>query len=223
MESRVLIHYVPSDGQVWAEYLCQKLRAKPYEINCELIKFTPNSVAEAHSSILNVFFVTPDFLDVQDWSWTNSLDKNTCILVLTGTEQEDLELATQIHKSEHVLDFLIHQLTETEESVRDLLIIIITKYEYGDLHRSGSLSSPVHAVKESLRHTDSEPRQFKYSSSARRFPEQARSPEAGSPGLSYSPKHSKSFEKDDDGQNYDVLPKYQRQVNGVRDVLYKVR
>ncbi|XP_060564669.1 uncharacterized protein LOC132723885 isoform X2 [Ruditapes philippinarum] len=200
MDSSVSIFYV-SDGYNWSDYLFKKLHSKEYEITCEQIQFNKRSEHSLQSSVLNVFFVTPDFLENQDWKWANSVDTNKCILVLTGTEQEDLEESAKHYKFDHVNDFFIFQLKETEDSVRDLLIFIITKYEDNDPHQSGVMSeSPQSQHSPHLHHIGSEPRDFRY----------------------HERLSLKSNERlsEDDG-NYDKLPNLQRQVNGLRDVIYK--
>ncbi|XP_045214225.2 uncharacterized protein LOC123564593 isoform X2 [Mercenaria mercenaria] len=213
MESRVSIFYVQPDGEVWADYLYQKLIAKEYEINCEKIEFTGKSESSLHSSVFNVFFVTPDFLDTQNWKWSNSVDTSRCLLVLTGTEHDDLEESARYHECEHVNEFYIHELKETEESVRDLLIIIISKYEESDHHHE-SPSPPTHqSPREPLHYRGSEPKNFKYKDRL-----SAKSTGRAYTGMRNSPNVVRKTISE--GQ-YDRLPNYQRQVNGVRDVVCK--
>ena len=198
------IYYV-SDGYNWSDYLFKKLHSKEYGIKCAQIDFNKRSDLSLQSSVINVFFVTPDFLEHQDWKWAESVDTNRCILVLTGTEQEDLEDSATYYKFDHVNDFYIYQLMETEESVRDLLIFIISVFEENE--------SP-HG--EHLHHIGSEPRDFKY--------HERLSLKSSDRSSNSTRSSSSSFRKtaSEDDSNYDRLPNLQRQVNGLRDVIYKV-
>lgn len=124
----VSLYYVPSDGEAWALYIGQILRADEYTIDCQLCDFTAGANIDMKSSKVNVFFVTPDFLEHSDWQRLHAVDKSSCILVLTGIEQADLE-AVMSTRCKQIDDYYIYEMMESEKSVRDLLIFIISKYE----------------------------------------------------------------------------------------------
>lgn len=153
MESaNVSIHYMPSDGYAWATYIGQKL--EEYSINCELCDFTAETKSDVKNYKVNAFFVTPDFLECGDWTLLKAFIKNSCILVLTGTDQVELELVLE-KKCDNIQDYFIYEMKENDKSVRDLLIFIISKYEEDETpaspvpglgHRpiSSSVSLPIH-------------------------------------------------------------------------------
>lgn len=223
----VSVHYMPSDGKMWAGYLCEKLRGDEYDIKCDLNDLTedPTTAVKSSKAKVNVVFVTPDFLDVQLWNWSNNLDKNSSILVLTGTEHDDLAQSASFHKSDHVLDFYIYELKETETSVRDLLIFIISKYEdttdsLNDKNIHVSQSEPKDIG--SLGKNNTEQRFRKSANEASFKPDEdipyRKHKLDTSQGVKCTAHNVERAPADD----YDVLPTQSRQVNGLRDVIYKV-
>lgn len=132
MNTDVAICYVSSDGVDWASYIKDKLVCEPYGINCGLIDVASTSFTRdlylQHSKV-NVFFITPDFLEQSDIQSILNLDKDTTITVLTGVERDDLILAVKDVKYDILTDSIICDLQQNEESVRNLLITIIHVFE----------------------------------------------------------------------------------------------
>ncbi|KAL4241094.1 toll-like receptor 7 signaling pathway [Mactra antiquata] len=181
MESlSVTVHYTPSDGHEWAMYFKQKL--KEYDVLCELNDFTGDFNHQIKSVNVNIFFLTPDFLDYSNWSLMRIMEKHCTMLVLTGIDHEDLEEASLKHNCKEMLDYYIYSLHNTEDSVRDLLISAVALYEDNSHH------SRLHV-------SHSEP-------------------------VNYKPDVPSSNQDEDGSDLYDTLPRT-RQLNEIKDVLYK--
>ena len=125
----VSIYHVPKDGAEWAKYIQEKLATKGYDLRCVLNDFTCQTSSHVVSTTVNVFLITPDFLDCRNWDTLNDFDKDTCIFVLTGVDITDFAEAAREYKTEHVLDWYILEITNTEHSVRDMVVSIISIYE----------------------------------------------------------------------------------------------
>lgn len=138
----VSVYYQPSDGTEWARYVHDKLVSRDYEIKCILNNFSCQKTVPKLSKVVNVFLVTPDFLDYPDWDVTRQVDRDTCITVLTGVDSVDFEQAARLYNCAFVLDWYTHELDNTEESVRDMLVSIISLYESTDL--SNHIEVPQH-------------------------------------------------------------------------------
>lgn len=128
----VSIYYVPRDGAEWARYLQEKLGHKEYDIQCEINDFTGQRSCHVISTKVNVFLVTPDFLECRNWDTLNEFNKDTCIFVLTGVDNLDFSAAAALYRSDYVLDWYIHELVGTEQSVREMILSIISIYESTD-------------------------------------------------------------------------------------------
>lgn len=205
---RVSLHFVPSDGQTWAEYIGLKLQG--YSTNCELCDFTATPSKNHRDSKVNVFFITPDFLEHQNWQVLHTVKSSSCVLVLTGTEHADLEHVLD-KKVKNAQDFFIHEMEQTEESVQDLLVLIISKYEEEDNPDSPrqtiAVSTSLPAVSTSLP---------SYSVLSGHLPDSPGQTVIHSATL---PRDSRLTEDETDN-TYHTLPPA-RQVNSLQDVLYK--
>lgn len=133
----VSIYYVPKDGAEWARYLQEKLGAKEYDLQCKINDFTCKQSCHVISTKVNVFLVTPEFLECRNWDTLNDFNKDTCIFVLTGVDNLDFSAAATLYNTDYVLDWYIHELLASEQSVKEMLLSIITIYESTD-----SLSCP---------------------------------------------------------------------------------
>ncbi|KAH3867918.1 hypothetical protein DPMN_031055 [Dreissena polymorpha] len=131
------VFYIPSDGTDWAKYVAQKL--EDYNIKCKIFNFTDTNHFEI-SSHVNVFIITPDFLEFTDWTVFKHVDINKCMLILTGSEQCDLEEASRRYGCAQVANCAMHENTGSEESVKEMMIRIILMYE-GELITSPSANS----------------------------------------------------------------------------------
>lgn len=126
MTDKISIFYT-SDGKEWAVYLKEKLSCKDRFINSELVNLLDKNIA--FNSKVNVFLVSPDFLDLQSWGLLNKFNRKTAVAVLTGVEHNDWIEAVSKHNVDSVIDWLVYELEATDKSVRELLVSVICIYE----------------------------------------------------------------------------------------------
>lgn len=126
MTDKISIFYT-SDGKEWAVYLKEKLCCKDRFINSELVNLLDKNIA--FNSKVNVFLVSPDFLDLQSWGLLNKFNRKTAVAVLTGVEHNDWIEAVSKHNVDSVIEWLDYELEATDKSVRELLVSIIGIYE----------------------------------------------------------------------------------------------
>ena len=126
MTNKVSIFFT-SDGVEWAGYLQDKLSCKDCNINTELVNLSNKDID--FLSKVNVFLVSPDFLELKSWDILNKFDSKTAIAVLAGVDHNDWIEATGKHNIETVLEWLDYELEASDRSVRDLLVTIIGIYE----------------------------------------------------------------------------------------------
>ena len=127
MSEKISLFYT-SDGQTWADYLKDKLNSKDYSIPAESIDF--NDKTADFTAKVNVFLVTPDFLELKDyWPLLESCDTKTSVAVLAGVDHADWILAASTYKVESVLEWFDFPLEANDTCVKDLLMTIIGIYE----------------------------------------------------------------------------------------------
>lgn len=142
----VSIYYHPSDGNDWAHFLKDKFMSKEYGLDCILNDFSIRRSFHVISTAVNVFLVTPDFLDCQNWDVLRSVDNDTCIAILTGVDMVDFEAAAKTYDSEYVChDWRVRELSNTEEAVREMLVDIIRLYE--DVEPPAPCPEPCHRTR----------------------------------------------------------------------------
>ncbi|KAL3875377.1 hypothetical protein ACJMK2_033330 [Sinanodonta woodiana] len=126
----ISIHYHPQDGTEWATYLQSKLGEREYQIDIALNDVTRNDASQGKSKI-NVFLITPDFLELIDPGIMKGFHHTCSLVILMGVEAENFTLITKQHGvHEDVRDWITLTVDASEESVRHLLMTIVTLYEY---------------------------------------------------------------------------------------------
>ena len=126
MTDKVSIYYT-SDGQLWADYLKDKLNSKEYSVPVDVINLCDGNFD--FSSKVNVFLVSPDFLYLKNWHVLKNFDTKTAVAVLAGVDQSDWTQAASLYNVESVLEWLDYELEASDTSVRNLLMFIIGIYE----------------------------------------------------------------------------------------------
>lgn len=121
------IHFMPSDGFHWAEFLQQKLNEDGYNIKCMLLDLTSTT----HFFDTNILLVSPDFFNLNNAGVLQTIDPHRAIMVLLGTAARDVRTFLLRHKCDEMLKYITFFETEaTENCVRELLIGIIKLYEH---------------------------------------------------------------------------------------------
>ncbi|KAK3600210.1 hypothetical protein CHS0354_019836 [Potamilus streckersoni] len=129
-QKEISIHYYPQDGVEWAKYLQVKLGEREYEIDIALNDVTSDCTAQGRNRI-NVFLITPDFLDLKDLNFMTGFDHQFSLAILMGVDIENYtSITTQSGVHEDVKDWLTLDVDGTEESVRHLIMTIVSMYEY---------------------------------------------------------------------------------------------
>ncbi|KAK3600211.1 hypothetical protein CHS0354_019837 [Potamilus streckersoni] len=127
---KISIHYHPQDGVVWAKYLQSKLAQPEYKIGIALNDITSDDMSRGRSR-LNIFLITPDFLELIDSNIVKGFDHQISLAILMGVDTENFTLTTTLSGVyEDVKDWLTLDVDGSEESVRHLLMTIVTMYEY---------------------------------------------------------------------------------------------
>ena len=137
MTDKVSIFFT-NDGVEWAGYLQEKLSCKDCNIDTELVSISNKDID--FLSKVNVFLVSPDFLELESWTILSQFDSKTAIAVLAGVEHNDWTEAAAKHNEDTVLEWLDYELEASDKSVRELLVSIIGIYEiqeeFGDDHEA---------------------------------------------------------------------------------------
>ena len=126
MTDKVSIFFT-NDGGEWAEYLQDKLTCKYCNIHTELVSISSKDID--FLSKVNVFLVSPDFLELESWSILSQFDSKTAIAVLAGVNHHDWSDAATKHNEDTVLEWLDYELEASDKSVRELLVSIVGIYE----------------------------------------------------------------------------------------------
>ena len=126
MTDKVSIFFT-NDGVEWAGYLQDKLTCKGCNIHTELASISNKDID--FLSKVNVFLVSPDFLELESWTILSQFDSKTAIAVLAGVNHNDWSEAAAKHNEDIVLEWLDYELEASDKSVRELLASIIGIYE----------------------------------------------------------------------------------------------
>ncbi|XP_063444207.1 uncharacterized protein LOC134724844 isoform X1 [Mytilus trossulus] len=121
------IHFIPSDGYHWAEFLQQKLNEDGYNIKSMLLDLT--STSHSHFYETNVLLVSPDFFSLQNFDALHRINPQRAIMVLLGTTASDIQTFLS-QKYPAMLKITFFETQATEDCVRALLIGIIKLYEH---------------------------------------------------------------------------------------------
>jgi len=145
------VYYRHSDGSDWAQYIRTKL--KDNHIDCKLNEITEDKVLNPLSRSVNVFVVTPDFLEHRDWSFIAQHEQETSIVILTGVEHVDFETAARLNRAEQALTWEVFENTGTEQAVRNMFVVIIAMFEH---------AAPPKPHTMAMKHSRSDPSSFGY-------------------------------------------------------------
>ncbi|KAL3875387.1 hypothetical protein ACJMK2_033340 [Sinanodonta woodiana] len=127
---KISVCYHPHDGAEWAKYLQSKLGEREYQIDIALNDVTSDHTSRGKSRI-NIIAITPDFLDVIDLNIVKCFHQQLSLAILMGVDTEEFTLITRqrgVH--DNVQDWLTLTVDGSGESVRHLLMTIVSMYEY---------------------------------------------------------------------------------------------
>lgn len=119
--------YFTSDGKEWADYLEGTFSSKKYEMTAVLSDFS--EPADSTDAKLNILLITPALLELDDTDIKCHFSSTTSIAVLAGVSDEDWKLASKIIQLDRRLDLYVYELGENEESVKNLVTLIVSLYE----------------------------------------------------------------------------------------------
>ncbi|KAK3600212.1 hypothetical protein CHS0354_019838 [Potamilus streckersoni] len=125
----ISIHYHPQDGTEWATYLQSKFGERKYQISIALNDVTADNKSQESSNI-NMFLITPDFLESIDLNTMKGFDNKCSLAILMGVDAEDFTFIAIEHGMHDVKNWLMLDVDGTEESVRHLIMTIVSMYEY---------------------------------------------------------------------------------------------
>ena len=126
MSDKISIYFI-SDGNEWANYLTEKFSCEEY--NIETVQQDFQTASSDMKTKVNVFLFTPDLAIEKNWDLLNYFDSVTSVAVLTGITHEDWQCAIEMHGLESLNEWYVHELIAEEDSVRELLLLIISLYE----------------------------------------------------------------------------------------------
>lgn len=126
MSDKISIYFI-SDGNEWANYLTEKFSCEVY--NIETVQQDFHTASSDMKTKVNVFLFTPDLAIEDNWDLLNYFDSVTSVAVLTGITHEDWQGAIEMHGLESLNEWYVHELIAEEDSVRELLLLIISLYE----------------------------------------------------------------------------------------------
>ena len=115
------------DGQPLANYLQGKLNDAELDIKTVIKNINENEFGEHYN--VNVFLVSPDLLYTASLTFIQEFEKNTSLIVLAGTKYSEFEQEALAHSQGTILDWFTFSLEENEESVKQLLVLVISLYE----------------------------------------------------------------------------------------------
>lgn len=116
-----------SDGKEWADYIQEKLSAEEYNIQTILKDF--ETADTKIDTDVNVFLMSPVSIQLDKWDLMNYSESATSLAVLTGISFDDWSSAIQTYNMESLYEWCYYELKPEEESVRQLLILIVSLYE----------------------------------------------------------------------------------------------
>ena len=127
MMSEGLSIFYASDGKVWAEYLQDKLSSEEYGIATLLKDF--ERADHRTQTRVNIFMITPDLTDLDNWDVMKHFDGATSVAVLTGINHDDWDFAVEKFKNDSLIEWFAYELLAEEDCVRKLIVFIISLYE----------------------------------------------------------------------------------------------
>ena len=119
--------FFENDGQLLAKYLQEKLNSKEMAIKTNINVIYEYQSAEPFK--VNVFLISPEFLSTTSLKTIQDFEKTRSILVLASTDFSELEEAVVENGIEPLLEWFVYSLEESDNSVKELLVSIISLYE----------------------------------------------------------------------------------------------
>ena len=115
------------DGQPLANYLQGKLNDAELDIKTDIKNINEKEFGEQYNAY--VFLVSPDLLYTTSLTFIQEFEKNASLIVLAGTKYSEFEQEALAHSQGTILDWFTFSLEENEESVKQLLVSVISLYE----------------------------------------------------------------------------------------------
>ena len=115
------------DGQPLANYLQGKLNDAELDIKTDIKNINEKEFGEQYN--VYVFLVSPDLLYTASLTFIQEFEKNTSLIVLAGTKYSEFEQEALAQSQGTILDWFTFSLEENEESVKQLLVSVISLYE----------------------------------------------------------------------------------------------
>ena len=128
MTNSVCIFYLP-DGEVWAKYLQERLNSEQYDISAVTKHYRDVSTAKNTQTKLNIMLITPELIESHNLDLRVDYGGATCVAVLAGVDHENWILAKTVLRLDNELDWFIYELEADADSVRDLMVFIVSLYE----------------------------------------------------------------------------------------------
>lgn len=122
------IHFIPSDGFLWAESIQQKLNNYGYNLKSVLLDLT--STRNSHLYETNVLLVSPDFSHIKNLNFLHEVDQRKTLVVLLGTNALEIHTFWQeqtCHKLLHTTHF---EMQPHEDCVNCLVLRIINMHTH---------------------------------------------------------------------------------------------
>ncbi|KAK3600218.1 hypothetical protein CHS0354_019845 [Potamilus streckersoni] len=129
VHKEISVYYHPQDAADWAKYLQTKLGEREYQIATVLNDITSGPIFKGKTRV-NVFLISPSFLELTDMNIMAGFDSHFSLALLMGVDIDDFTfMTTKYDVYEHVKEWVKFEVQESEESVRTLLMTIVSMYE----------------------------------------------------------------------------------------------
>ncbi|KAL3875392.1 hypothetical protein ACJMK2_033345 [Sinanodonta woodiana] len=125
----ISVYYHPQDAAEWAKYLQAKLGEREYQIDTILNAITNDPIVKEKTRV-NVFLISPSFLELTDMKIMAGFDSHFSLALLMGVDMDDfIFMTTKCDVYREVKEWVKFEVQESEESVRTLLMTIVSMYE----------------------------------------------------------------------------------------------
>lgn len=124
------------DSEPLAKFLQDKLSSDDMSINTCLC--TDLQTRGDTNCKVNIFLISPEFLERKKLHTIKDFNEKNSVLVLAGSEHNDFEQEAINQGTESLLEWFVFHLEETDESVKELLVSVISIYELGSIPEDSS-------------------------------------------------------------------------------------
>lgn len=124
------------DSEPLAKFLQDKLSSDDMSIDtclCTDLRTTGDKKCK-----VNIFLISPEFLQQKKLHIVKDFNEKNSALVLVGSEYSGFEQEVINQDAESLLEWFVFHLEETDESVKELLVSIISIYELGSIPEDSS-------------------------------------------------------------------------------------